>query len=172
VEAVSHSAFPVRTFYVTPVRTLTTVSSVALLWLLSVSFADAAQTRHKTEAQPCDAQSTTLKKLARHSRSWADLAGSSRPARSSADRTTPRLQRATRATLTATKAAIQNDAPAARSDADERPIPTLHPLGLLIGSLDIPPLSRAFSPRSLAAHPSPDSSSFSTVGVGGDSESR
>src|SRR6266550_1201320 len=61
--------FPVGTVFMsTPVRTLTTVSSIVLLWLMSVSFADAAQTRHKAEGQPCDAQSTTLKKLARHSK--------------------------------------------------------------------------------------------------------
>jgi hypothetical protein len=120
-----------------------------LLWLLSVSYADAAQTRHKTEAQPCDAQSTTLKKLARHSKKLGgprrlQPAGTLVPLTG----TTPRLQRATRADVDGDEAAIQNDAPAARSDADERPIPTLRPLGLLIGSLDIPPLSRAFSPRS------------------------
>jgi hypothetical protein len=133
----------------TPVRTLTTVSSVVLLWLMSVSFADAAQTRHKTEGQPCDAQSTTLKKLARHSKK---LGGPRRlqPAGTllALTGTTARLQRGTRADVDGDDAAIQNDAPAARTDADERPLPTLRPLGLLIGSFDIPPLSRAFSPRS------------------------
>jgi hypothetical protein len=134
----------------TPVRTLTTVSSVVLLWLMSVSFADAAQTRHKTtEGQPCDAQSTTLKKLARHSKK---LGGPRRfqPADTVVALTgmTARLQRATRADVDGDEAAIQNDAPAAPTGADERPVPTLRPLGLLIGSLDIPPLSRAFSPRS------------------------
>jgi hypothetical protein len=133
----------------TPVRTLTTVSSVVLLWLMSVSFADAAQTRHKTEGQPCDAQSTTLKKLARHSKK---LGGPRRlqPAGTvvALAGITARLQRATLADVDGDEAAIQNDAPAARAGADERPIPTLRPLGLLIGSLDIPPLSRAFSPRS------------------------
>jgi hypothetical protein len=133
----------------TPVRTLTTASSVVLLWLLSASFADAAQTRHKTEPQPCDAQSTTLKKLARHSKK---LGGPRRlqPAGTLVALTgmTARLHRGTRADVNGDEAAIQNDAPAARIDADERQLPTLCALGLLIGSLDIPPLSRAFSPRS------------------------
>ena len=132
----------------TPVRTLTTVSSVALLWLMSVSFADASQTRHKTEP-PCDAQSTTLQKLARHSKK---LGGPRRlqPAGTLVALTgmTPRLQRATYAAVDGDEAAIQNDAPAAHTDADECPIPTLRPLGQLIGPLDIPPVSRAFSPRS------------------------
>jgi hypothetical protein len=133
----------------TPVRTLTTVSSVVLLWLMSVSFADAAQTRHKTDGQACDAQSTTLKKLARHSRK---LGGPRRLEQTGTlvalTGITPRLQRATRADVDGDEAAIQNDAPAARHDADECPVPALQPLGLLIGSLDVPPLSRAFSPRS------------------------
>ena len=133
----------------TPVRTLTTVSSVVLLWLMSVSFADAAQTRHNTEGQPCDAQSTTLKRLARHSKK---LGGPRRlqPAGAVVALTgmTARFQRATRADVDGDEAAIQNDAPAARTGADERPVPTLRPLGLLIGSLDVPPPSHAFSPRS------------------------
>ena len=120
-----------------------------LLWLLSVSFADAAQSRHKTAGQRCDAQSTTLKKLARHSKK---LGGPRRlqPAGTlvALTGTTARLQRGTRAAVDGDEAAIQNDAPATRTDADDRPVPTLRPLGLLIGSLDIPPLSRAFSPRS------------------------
>jgi hypothetical protein len=133
-----------------PVRTLTTVSSVVLLWLLSVSFADAAQTpRRGTVGKLCDAQSTTLKTLARHSKK---LGGPRRlqPPRALVEltQTTARLQRATRANVDGDEAAIQNDAPAARTDADERPVPALRPLGLLIRSLDIRPLSRAFSPRS------------------------
>jgi len=133
-----------------PVRTLTTVSSVVLLWLLSVSFADAAPTpRHPTVGKLCDAQSTTLKKLARHSKKLGGPRRLQAPGTLVAlTETRARLQRGTRADVDPDEAAIQNDAPAARSDADERPIPTLRPLGLLIGSLDIPPLSRAFSPRS------------------------
>jgi hypothetical protein len=133
----------------TPVRTLATVSSIVLLWLMSVSFADAAQARHKTEGQACDAQSTTLKKLARHSKK---LGGPRRlqPAGTLVALTgmTPRLHRATRATVDGDEAAIQNDAPAAHRDGDACPVPALRPLGLLIRSLDVPPLSRAFSPRS------------------------
>jgi hypothetical protein len=133
----------------TPVRTLATVSSVVLLWLMSASFADAAQTWHKTAGQACDAQSTTLKKLARHSKR---LGGPRRlqPAGTLIAVTgmTARFQRATRAGIDGDEAAIQNDAPAARRDADECPVPALRPLGLLVGSLDVPPPSHAFSPRS------------------------
>jgi hypothetical protein len=137
-----------------PVRALTTVSSVMLLWLLSVSFADAAQApRHGTAGELCDAQSTTLKKLARHSKK---LGG---PRRIQGPRaiveltdTSTRLQRGTRADLDADEAAIQNDAPAARTDGDERPVPSLRPLGL-IRSLDVRPVSRAFSPRSTRGPP-------------------
>ena len=132
------------------VRTLTTVSSALLLWLLSVSFADAAQApRRGTAGELCDAQSTTLKRLAHHSKK---LGGPRRlqPPGALVQLTamTARLQRGTRADVGPDEAAIQNDAPAARTDADERPVPALRPLGLLTRSLDIRPLSRAFSPRS------------------------
>jgi hypothetical protein len=121
-----------------------------LLWLLSVSFADAAQTpRHSTEGKFCDAQSTTLKKLARHTKKLGGPRKLQPPgALVELTKTTSRLQRGTRADVDPDEAAIQNDAPAARTDADERPVPALRPLGLLIRSLDIRPLSRAFSPRS------------------------
>jgi hypothetical protein len=133
-----------------PVRTLTTVSGVVLLWLLSVSFADAAQTNgHGTVGKACDAQSTTLKKLARHSRK---LGGPRRlqPPRALLEltETKARLHRGTRADVDGDEAAIQNDAPAARTHAEDRPVPALRPLGLLTRSLDLRPLSRAFSPRS------------------------
>jgi hypothetical protein len=133
-----------------PVRVLTTVSSVVLLWLLSVSFADASQTpRRGTAGKLCDAQSTTIKRIVRHSKK---LGGPRRlqPPPSLVELTdmTARLQRGTHTDVDADEAAIQNDAPAARSDADDSPVPALQPLGQLIRSLDIRPVSRAFSPRS------------------------
>jgi hypothetical protein len=133
-----------------PVRVLTTVSSVVLLWLLSVSFADAAQTpRRGTAGKLCDAQSTTLQRIARHSKK---LGGPRRvqrpPAFVELTDTAARWQRSTHTDVDSDDAVIQNDAPAARIEADDSPVPALRPLGLLIRSLDIRPVSRAFSPRS------------------------
>jgi hypothetical protein len=138
-----------------PVRTLTTVSSVMLLWLLSVSFADAAQTnRRGTEGKYCDAQSTTLKKLARHSKKLGGPRKLQSHTLVELTHTTARLHRGTRALVDGDEAAIQNDAPAARTDGNQHPVPSLRPLGLLIRSLDVPPLSHAFSPRSPRGPPS------------------
>ena len=58
-----------------------------------------------------------------------------------------RMRRGTHAFLGDDVAAIQNDAPAARIDAGDGLTPSLRPLDV-IGSLDLQPRSRAFSPRS------------------------
>jgi hypothetical protein len=60
---------------------------------------------------------------------------------------TARMLRGTRTYLGDDAAAIQNDAPAAGPDADDCLVPSLRPLDI-IGSPDVQPRSRAFSPRS------------------------
>lgn len=135
-------------FTPSPVRTLTTVSSVVLLWLLSVCLAEAAP-RSATSGPICDPQTPAARKLLRHPKSF----GGPRkiPSKSAVvaliDITTS-IRRATRADLTDDPAVIQNDAPAAGTDIDNGLMPSLQPLGLFIGSLDMRPRSRAFSPRS------------------------
>ena len=43
---------------------------------------------------------------------------------------------------------IQNDAPIAQIDGDDRPVPALRPLGILVNPKDVRPDSQASSPRS------------------------
>jgi hypothetical protein len=149
-EGRSRNPFRFERFMPSPVRVLTTVSSVMLLSLLSVSFADAAQTpRRGTPGKLCDAQSTTLKRIVRHSKKLGGPRRLQPPAALvELSDTTARWQRSTHTDVDSDDAAIQNDAPAARTEADDSPVPALRPLGLLIRSLDIRPVSRAFCPRS------------------------
>ena len=51
--------------------------------------------------------------------------------------------------------AIQNDAPAAHTDADEHAIPVLTPIGLFIGALDTRLSTRDCSPKSPRGPPLP-----------------
>jgi hypothetical protein len=137
-------------FLSSPVRTLTTVSSIALVWLVSVVPASAAPSGRYAAAGPvCDPQTTTLRKLARQPKSFGgpvkhartlQLFGLTDP--------TARLVRGTRTTFDSDDAAIQNDAPAARIDENGRPVPSLRPLGLLARAIDARPHGPAFSPRS------------------------
>jgi hypothetical protein len=125
-------------------------SCVVLLWLLSVSFAHAASTQgHRASATKCDEHSATLKKLIRHAKSFGGpLARPPQRALFGLTDVTARLQRGARGNMDNDDAAIQNDAPAANIDADDRNTPTLQPLGVLVGPLDRRPRTRTFSPRS------------------------
>ena len=144
-------------FVSSPVRTLTAACSVVLLWLLSVCVADAAPTpRHRNAGPICDPQATTLPKLPRHPKSFGG------PLRTLSYRallglidTASQMRRGTHADLDGDEAAIQNDAPAAHVDAEDCPIPELHSLGVLIGSLDLRLYSHTFSPRSPRGPPFP-----------------
>jgi hypothetical protein len=144
-------------FVSSPLRTLTVACSVVLLWLLSVSAADAAPSpRHRHAGPICDPQSTTIQKLPRHPKSFGGpLRIPSHRAQAGLIDTASQMRRATHADLDSDDAAIQNDAPAAHVDAEDCPIPQLRPLGLLIGSLDLRLYSRVFSPRSPRGPPFP-----------------
>jgi hypothetical protein len=125
-----------------------TVSSVVLFWLISVCLADAAP-RRGTSGPLCDPQTPAARKLPRHPKSFGGpLKLPSKRAVAGLSDITASVRRATRADLTDDPAAIQNDAPAAGPDIDSGLTPSLRPLGLFIGSLDMRPRSRAFSPRS------------------------
>src|SRR5438128_2566913 len=113
-------------FFSLPLRTLTVASSVVLVWLLSVCVADAAATRHGKAGPICDPQTTTLRTLPRHPKSFGG------PLRTPSYRvlaglidTASQMQRATHTNLDGGDAAIQNDAPAAHVDAEDCPIPEL-----------------------------------------------
>ena len=125
-------------------------SWVVLCWLLSASFAEAASApRRRAIAARCDEHSTTLRTLIRHAKSFGGpLATKPQRALFGLTDVAARLQRGVRANMDDDNAAIQNDVPAARIDADGRATPTLQPLGLFVGPLDWRPRTRAFSPRS------------------------
>ena len=128
-----------------------TLGCVVLFWLVSASLAQAASTQgHRATGSLCDANSTTLRKLVRHSKSYGGpLAKRPQRALFGLADVTARLHRGAHADLNdADSAAIQNDAPAANVDADGRTVPTLRPLGQLVGSLDRRPRTRTFSPKS------------------------
>ncbi len=124
-------------------------SSIALLWLLSASAAQAAPAPGRAAAGPaCDPQTTTLRKLPRHAKSFGGPVALS-PARSLYGLTdiTARMRRGTRVAFGDRFAAIPS-APAARIDGDDRPIPSLRPLGELVRSGDGRPHTHESSPRS------------------------
>jgi hypothetical protein len=124
-------------------------SCVALLWLMSASYAHAATAPGRHGAGPlCDATTTSLKKLLRHTKSFGGpLARHQMRALYGLTDLTAKLRRGTRATLGDEAAAIQNDAPAAHTGADDRLLPTLRPVGTLVSSVEHPPCSSALSPR-------------------------
>jgi hypothetical protein len=130
-----------------PVRTLRTVGSLALLWLVSVLPASAAG-RFAAAGPSCDPQTTTLRKLARLPKSFGGplkqtpalhLFGLTDP--------TARVLRGTHTNFDREPAAIQNDAPAARIEDDPRRAPSLRPLELLARAVDARPHSSASSPQ-------------------------
>ena len=128
-----------------------TVGCAVLFWLVSASLAQAASTQaHHATGSLCDANSTTLRKLIRHSKSFGGPLAR-RPLRAlfGLSDVTARLQRGAHASMNdGDDAAIQNDAPAANVDIDGRAVPRLQPLGQLVGSLDRRPRTRLFSPKS------------------------
>jgi hypothetical protein len=134
-----------------PARMLMRVGCAILFWLVSASLAQAASTQgQRATGALCDAHSTTLRKLIRHSKSFGGpLARRPHRALFGLSDVTARLHRGARAGINdGDDAAIQNDAPAANVDTDGRTTPTLQPLEELVGSLDRRPRTRAFSPKS------------------------
>jgi hypothetical protein len=124
--------------------------SVAVLWLLFASNGYAASApRRAVAGRACDAKATTLRKLSRPPKSVGGpvRAPSTRALAGLAD---PRLvlKRGTHPDLDDDGQAIQNDAPAARIDIDDRSAPTLTELGILPSPLHRPVHTRTFTPRS------------------------
>jgi len=144
-------------FISSPLRTLTVACSVVLFSPLSVCVAEAAPTPRRQHAGPiCDPQTPALRKLPRHPKSFGGpLRTLSHRALAGLIDTASQMRRGTHADLDGHDAAIQTDAPAAHVDAEDCPIPSLHPLGGLIGSLDLRLHTRTFSPRSPRGPPYP-----------------
>jgi hypothetical protein len=126
---------------------LTLAGSIALLSFVSVSPADAAPRRHAS-GPICDPQAPVARKLPRHPKSFGGpLKLPSSRALAGLQDVTARVRRGTHAFLGENVAAIQNDTPVAGPDAADCLVPSLRPLEI-IGSSDVQPRSRAFSPRS------------------------
>ena len=132
------------------VRMSMRAAPIFVLVLLVASSAEASRrTRRTASPHTCDVHTTTLRQLKRQPHTFGGpiappsqrlLVGLSDP-----------MTRIARATATDDdddgQATIQNDAPAAQIDAD-CPFAVLTPLGLLVGSIDPRPHTRAFSPKS------------------------
>jgi len=137
-------------------RLLIKASSIAVLWLLFASIGYATPTaRRAAVGRACNAQAATLRKLLRPPKS---VGGPVRPASTRtlaglAD-SHPVLKRTCHTYVEDDGQAIQNDAPAASVDFDERSAPTLRELGILPSPLNRHVHSRAFTPRSPRGPPS------------------
>jgi hypothetical protein len=98
--------------------------------------------------------SLTLRALQRQSRSAAGpVARTSTALHAELPAPKPLLTRSPQGPLVDNDAAIANDAPVARIDADEGVRPTLRALGVLASSFDPLPSSRVFSPLSSRGPP-------------------
>jgi hypothetical protein len=119
--------------------------SICLLWSSVAGAAPAP----RASKPVCDPQVVAAKKLLRHQRSYGGpLKLPSQRALLGLHDLTSHISRWTHGNLGDENQAIQNDAPAARIDADLRPAPSLRVLGLLAGSIDPHPRTPACSPKS------------------------
>jgi hypothetical protein len=122
---------------------------LVLLSLLCASVATAAPAHRRAKSRVCDPHARlTLRTIAAN----RPVAGpiSTPSTRVQAGLIDPNLlfQRGSATTFGDEVAAISNDAPAARIDADVSLVPAFEPLGVLVKSVDRLPRSDAFSPRS------------------------
>ncbi len=132
-------------------------ASVALLWLLTASVADAAPAARRADrTQVCDAQTTTIRRVVRRFKTLGGPLARRRRARARLlFDFTPRLHRTARVHVDDDRDAIQNDAAVASANPGDRAVPGLRPLGIVAGSLDRHLPALAFSPRSPRGPPPP-----------------
>jgi len=116
--------------------------------LLSASAASAA-TAPRSGKTVCDPQATAARRLLRHARSFGG------PLKLPSERTllgfddlASHVTRWTHGNLGDENQAIQNDAPAARIEADDQPVPTLRVVGRLVGPIDRHPHTLVCTPKS------------------------
>jgi hypothetical protein len=120
---------------------------MALLSMLSVRTADAAP-RRGVSGPVCDPQAPVARKLPRHPKSFGGpLKQPSSHALAGLQDISARMRRGTRAYLGDGVAAIQNDTPVNGTGGGDVLVPSLRPLDV-IGSPDLHPRTRAFSPKS------------------------
>jgi hypothetical protein len=135
-------------------KTVMRTAAAAVLWLLvSASVTSAAPGLARSRNRlVCDveSQAQVLRQLLRHPKSYGGPLATKPSHRRLGLRfdLTDHVCRTKRATTGNDAAAIQNDAPAARVDAEDHARPSLRPLGFLVGPIDSHPRTRAFSPRS------------------------
>jgi hypothetical protein len=132
--------------------TVTGVSAVLALLLLCANalYAAPAATRRAGSGAACSQRTSQLRKTVHHltAKSPRPIARPSvRLPASLLDLTTV-IKRGLHPTLPDDDEAIQNDAPAARIDVDQRMVAPLLPLGVLQGSFDRRLTTHRFSPRS------------------------
>jgi len=131
-------------------RFLMKACSALLLWLLCASAGYAAPgPGHTVAGRACSPHATKVRKLMRHPKSFGGpVVQPSKRALAGLSDVTARLRRGTRANLSGEEEAIQSDAAAARTEADDRAVPALRPLGILHGqAVLLPPLPTS-SPQS------------------------
>ena len=131
------------------VRTLLKTCGAALLPLVCASIVYAAPAPRRAAGPICDPQTPAYRKLPRHPKSF----GGPLRDRPSATRVVvtdlhARMLRGSRANLASGEAVILNDAPVAHLHGDNRRVPALRALGLLVGFNTVRPDSEATSPRS------------------------
>src|SRR5580700_6049720 len=103
----------------------------------------------------CDPRTTSMRRVMGNRAVLGPVANPSNAAQAGLTETTAQIRRATRAKLDESEeAAIQNDAPAARSTLADAATPMLRPIGVLGSSFDRLPATTAFSPRSPRGPPS------------------
>jgi hypothetical protein len=125
-------------------------SSVAVLWLVCASLGQAAPAPARAAGgRSCDAKTTTLRKLSRPPKSaGGPLRAASTHALNGLAESRLVLKHASHPDVDDDGQAIQNDAPAARIEVDERSAPTLRELGILPSPHRRRVHTRAFTPRS------------------------
>src|SRR5262245_37395800 len=132
-------------------RFLMKAGSALVLWLLlaSVGYAAPGPERGVAAGRACSPHATKVRKLMRHPKSFGGpVVQPSKRALAGLSDVTARLRRGTRANLSGEEEAIQSDAAAARTEADDRAVPALRPLGILHGqAVLLPPLPTS-SPQS------------------------
>jgi hypothetical protein len=122
----------------------------ALLWLLWASTATAAPAHHRRQKpRVCDPRARlTLRVLSAHRPPAGPVSVPSTRARAGLADPMLLFQRGSGTAFADDIAAISNDVPAARIDADASLVPAFEPLGVLGRTVDRLPRIHSFSPRS------------------------
>lgn len=136
------------------VRTLINSGRLVFFCLLFPGVISAAEASRFSGAHVCDPSAVTLRGLARIPKSFAGpQARPSREAQAWLSNASPRFKHPTRLAFDDDDVAIQDDAPAAWRDDEERVLEGLEPLGVLPRACISAPNTDTFSPKSLRGPP-------------------